>query len=45
MEAVIFFSVMFGGFLAIGLCVAYFTNKEEEVKSAKIRSEFLKQYE
>lgn len=45
MEAVIFFSVMFGGLLAIGLGVAYFANKEEKAKSAKIRSEFLKQYE
>lgn len=45
MEAVIFFIVIFGGLLTIGLIVAYFANKEEEAKSDKIRSEFLKQYE
>jgi hypothetical protein len=45
MEAVIFFSIMFGGLLVIGLGVAYYVNKKEEVKSVKIRSEFLKQYE
>lgn len=45
MEAAIFFSVMFGGLFLIGMTVGYFTSKEEEAKSAKIRSEFLKQYE
>lgn len=45
MEAVIFFSVMFGALLSVGLVVAYFASKEEKAKSDKIRSEFLKQYE
>ena len=45
MEAVIFFSVMFGALLSIGLVVAYFASKEGKAKNDKIRSEFLKQHE